>query len=247
MKFIYPLILGALLSACAHHRDPMLETEVVPMRPIKVADVREERDGVRAPENVKGYPVGRYIDPNNDKVMHERHTVYRVEQEPDWNLRPSEPYELPLGPSIAVSDPATMNSPYAADLENQLSQQQAYNATMAQENDTMKQMFEDLKASQSAETEALKQENKDLRSQLQETSKVLKELRNQIQSMPQAAAPEPAAPVPAPPPVQEKRGWFPIFGMLAAPYFDSLLSTGYIETSDAFAPGAFSLTSLAPP
>ncbi|MEK0445801.1 MAG: hypothetical protein RLZZ399_1122 [Verrucomicrobiota bacterium] len=34
------------------------------------------------------YPVARYIDPNHAGILHEAHTLYRVESQPHWNLRP---------------------------------------------------------------------------------------------------------------------------------------------------------------
>lgn len=34
------------------------------------------------------YPFSRYIDPNHSDILHEAHTVYRVERHPHWNLRP---------------------------------------------------------------------------------------------------------------------------------------------------------------
>jgi hypothetical protein len=43
------------------------------------------RDRLRTPEIVKAYPVGRYVDPTSDRVMHEKHTIYRVEEDAGWN------------------------------------------------------------------------------------------------------------------------------------------------------------------
>jgi hypothetical protein len=43
---------------------------------------------VRYPEEVRAYYFGRYIDPNDDMVMHERHVIYRVEENARWNLHP---------------------------------------------------------------------------------------------------------------------------------------------------------------
>ena len=43
-------------------------------------------NAVRYPELVRAYHFGRYVDPNNDLVMHERHEVYRVEQNTRWDL-----------------------------------------------------------------------------------------------------------------------------------------------------------------
>lgn len=43
---------------------------------------------VRYPEVVRAYHFGRYVDPDNDLVMHEQHVVYRVEDNTRWNLQP---------------------------------------------------------------------------------------------------------------------------------------------------------------
>lgn len=37
--------------------------------------------------NLRAYAIGRYVDPGR-RVMHEQHSVYRVEQRPAWNLIP---------------------------------------------------------------------------------------------------------------------------------------------------------------
>src|ERR1700722_1855565 len=43
---------------------------------------------VRDPDIVRTYHFGRYVDPNDDLVMHEQHLVYRVEENTRWNLHP---------------------------------------------------------------------------------------------------------------------------------------------------------------
>ena len=43
---------------------------------------------VRYPEIINAYHVGRYVDPNDDLVMHEQHAVYRVEENTRWNFHP---------------------------------------------------------------------------------------------------------------------------------------------------------------
>ncbi|MGA9450276.1 MAG: hypothetical protein WBW41_02915 [Verrucomicrobiia bacterium] len=43
---------------------------------------------IRYPEAVRAYYVGRYVDPNDDLVMHEQHVVYRVEENTRWNFHP---------------------------------------------------------------------------------------------------------------------------------------------------------------
>ncbi|MBU6409944.1 MAG: hypothetical protein KGR98_06115, partial [Verrucomicrobia bacterium] len=37
---------------------------------------------------VRAYHIGRYVDPNDDLVMHEQHVVYRVEENTRWNFHP---------------------------------------------------------------------------------------------------------------------------------------------------------------
>jgi small-conductance mechanosensitive channel len=39
---------------------------------------------VRENEMVKVYGINRYVDPSDQRVLHERHAIYRLEQEPRW-------------------------------------------------------------------------------------------------------------------------------------------------------------------
>jgi hypothetical protein len=77
MKIFY-LIALLFLSACA--TAPKLTLRP---RPPSSTDV----GGVRYPEVLHAYHVGRYVDPDDDSLMHEQHVVYRVEQNPRWDLR----------------------------------------------------------------------------------------------------------------------------------------------------------------
>lgn len=43
---------------------------------------------VRAPEVVKTYTIGAYVDPNDPTLRHEAHTVQRIEAAAYWDLRP---------------------------------------------------------------------------------------------------------------------------------------------------------------
>ena len=71
---------------------------------------------VRVGETLKSYPIGRYVDPNDPNVMHEAHVVYRKEAGTSWNLNPNAPTVVPLGPVLAVADPAKTPSPLPAEL-----------------------------------------------------------------------------------------------------------------------------------
>ena len=56
---------------------------------------------VRFPEVVKAYGVNRYVDPNDSRIMHERHVVYRVEQEKNWNLQTEADKQILVGPVLS--------------------------------------------------------------------------------------------------------------------------------------------------
>lgn len=79
MKSFY-LIPLLFLSACS--TSPKLTLRPQPSSPV-------ENASVRYPEVVHAYHFGRYVDPGDDFVMHEQHTVFRVEENTQWDLHPS--------------------------------------------------------------------------------------------------------------------------------------------------------------
>lgn len=79
MKML-PLIPVLLLTACS--ATPKLR--VRPQMPPPVSD----EAGLRHPEVLHAYQVGRYADPDDEALMHEHHAVYRVEESARWDLRP---------------------------------------------------------------------------------------------------------------------------------------------------------------
>jgi hypothetical protein len=59
--------------------------------------------GLREAESVKVYGVNRYVDPTDSRIMHERHAIYRLEQQPAWISRvPKYPNEVILGPIVGL-------------------------------------------------------------------------------------------------------------------------------------------------
>jgi hypothetical protein len=80
MKLFYfiPLL---FLSACT-------TTPKLALRP-QQPPPSTENSTIRYPEVVRAYHFGRYVDPNDDLVMHEEHTVYRVEENTRWDLHPA--------------------------------------------------------------------------------------------------------------------------------------------------------------
>lgn len=176
MKIPVALILVSLCSACA----PREEAKPKRSAPVaKSSSARAKSCGVRTPETIKAYPVGRYRDPSNPDVMHERHTVYRREEAADWNLVPDAPYALPLGPVTARSTPSA--SYYVtADREQMNAQQRAYAAALLEQNRALKKRLE-VSDQGSERVPALEREIEQLKRQLD-------------------AASDPTPPIPASPP-----------------------------------------------
>ena len=81
-------------------------------------------NNIRYAENVKAYPVGRYIDPNNPNVMHERHEIYRVESTAKWNLHPNPPVTIPIGPIVKIRSSAKTPLRTDEELTAELARQQ---------------------------------------------------------------------------------------------------------------------------
>ncbi len=109
----YYLIPLLFLSACS--TAPKLTLR--PQQPPPAAD----NSAVRYPEVVRAYHFGRYVDPNDDLVMHEQHVVYRVEENTRWNFHPG-----PVGgnvPALPARDaafaPAPVNDAILAEVNSQ--------------------------------------------------------------------------------------------------------------------------------
>lgn len=102
---LIPLV---LLSACSTSRSPKL-TVRSQEPPAAMGD-----SVVRYPEVFRAYHIGRYSDPNNSLVMHEHHTVYRVEAHSRWNLHPSSDCAAVLE-LLTTSTNAAFSSPPLSD------------------------------------------------------------------------------------------------------------------------------------
>ena len=108
----YYLIPLLFLSACS-------TTPKLTLRPQQAPAT--SADGIRYPEVLHAYHIGRYADPNDDLIMHEQHTVYRVEENTRWNFHPG-PVDgnLPtLPPRDAAFAPAPVNDAILAEVNSQ--------------------------------------------------------------------------------------------------------------------------------
>jgi hypothetical protein len=111
MKMFY-LIPLFFLSACSTAPKLALHPQQSPPM---------DNAAVRYPEVVRAYHVGRYIDPNDDLVMHEQHAIYRVEENTRWNFHPG-PVDgnlLVPPPRDAAFVPAPVNDAILAEVNSQ--------------------------------------------------------------------------------------------------------------------------------
>ena len=109
MKTIYLLPL-LLLSACS--------TPKLALRPLPPPSAAGN-SAVRYPEVIRAYHVGRYAEPNDDLVMHEQHTVFRIEQNTRWDLHPGSGGGSAIIPRDAAFSPVPVNDDILAEVNSQ--------------------------------------------------------------------------------------------------------------------------------
>jgi len=139
------LLLCAAVALCAGCESLQKKTVVAapPPAPVAVAPVvgteldQANVEHVRAGETLKSYPVGRYADPTDPDVMHEAHVVYRKEAGASWNLNPNAPTVVPLGPVLAIADPAKTPNPLPAELEQKIAEQNQLMASLIEQNEAL--------------------------------------------------------------------------------------------------------------
>lgn len=95
--FLIPLL---FLAACSTTKPPALALRPEPPPP------QTDNSAIRYPEAIRAYHIGRYVDPNNDLVMHEQHVLYRIEENPRWDLHPATIHPGPTSGSVPEPLPA---------------------------------------------------------------------------------------------------------------------------------------------
>lgn len=143
IKLLIPIVVMVLCAGCETTPNKMAVIPPPPPTPPAVAPVsgtdldQGNTEKVRVSETLKSYPVGRYVDPIDSNVMHEAHVVYRKESGSSWNLNPNAPTVVPLGPVLAVADPAKTPSPLPAELEQKMAEQNQLVASLIEQNDAL--------------------------------------------------------------------------------------------------------------
>ena len=127
-------------------------TEVVtappspPSQPIQVSGTELDpynMSKIRSSEAVHAYYLGPYIDPRDSRIRHDGHRITRIEQEPEWNLTPSAPTAVPLGPVVAIADPAKQVAPLSAELESKIAQANTLIAALIEQNDKLQSQLQE--------------------------------------------------------------------------------------------------------
>jgi hypothetical protein len=129
MKYLsLPLIL-VVLVACQSKQTVML----APSRAGQTVTAGKSRSAgstpvpvvgsLRQSEMVKVYGINRYVDAVDARVMHERHAVYRLEQQPAWVTRsPRNQEEVILGPIVGLRKPEYAPEPMPGETAREIIQ-----------------------------------------------------------------------------------------------------------------------------
>lgn len=180
MKRILIFVPLVFLSSCANEKPVIVKMPpAVSGMTLTTADM----ESVRYSENMKAYPVGRYIDPNDGLVMHEAHTIYRVETTAKWNLHPDvypyAPGNLPGGPVVGIIDPAHRDSPTTPEIIAEVDRQKAATQALIAQSQRMNQALNQLSKILPT-TSQVAEENAQLKARTLATERRLEILENQF-------------------------------------------------------------------
>jgi len=181
MKSLIISLSLVFLTSCASK-----PSGTIAVRPLPAANMPEEKAlSIRYPEASRAYQIGRYVDPNNPFVMHETHTLYRVEETSRWNLHPG-PQCDPLPVQLkTLSHAALVPTPFNEEVIAELNRQKEITQKVTSEADRLTAVLQQLGASL-AESKGVAKENLTLKQQVisaeQRISALEIELRRQQQT-----------------------------------------------------------------
>lgn len=139
LVFTLAAMCAALLSGCAlfkRKQPPPVQTIAAsPVSGTELDPANTEK--LRHGETMRAYPIGRYVDPRDPNLMHEAHIVYRKENPAAWNLTPHAPTVVPLGPVLALADPAEKTQLLPAEVEQKMAAQNRLMAALIEQNETL--------------------------------------------------------------------------------------------------------------
>jgi len=192
MKFVLLIPLSFLFASCATRHATVVR--VTPHAVPGTTLPSEGMESVRYAENIRAYPLGRYIDPNNSRIMHEGHTLYRVESTSKWNLHPNRPVAVPIGPVTRIRDSARSAGPLSDELTVELNRQKEATKAVIQGGQIISQKLDQVSASVQ-QTRQMAAQNAQLQQEVDTTKQRLNALEEELrrkQRAERATAPVPA-------------------------------------------------------
>lgn len=196
-------IVAIMMSAgCATKKDQ----EIPPPQDSKDVDVYIEEipfgstADVRTGDVVKAYPIARYVDPADKRMMHERHVLYRLERPSRWRLKtPAGRNDaVLLGPVAGVRAPYYKPSPLSSEVARELRKQEEKSRQIMQTAENLKrqayyeielarQQYTEAQNLLSAQATATSQARKDAK----EAAKRIEELEERIKDLEEKPVPTP--------------------------------------------------------
>ena len=136
------------LAGCASQPRVVVVHEPDPEQPPTHIPLTSEAN-VRIPGVTKAYPVARYVDPSNPRIMHERHVIYRREEDDRWRLAANARQQILIGNLESDSRQERRAAPYAQELPNLIRKNQqearALNKTIQSQNEQTAALTESIR------------------------------------------------------------------------------------------------------
>lgn len=158
--------------------------------------------GARVPERIKAYAVGRYVDPANPDVMHERHVIYRREATPMWNTWYEPRASVIVGPVAGPGDRDFAPGLLQPELALELVRQRQINRDLQAQTARVIEAGSSLDARASEVTSYIADLEETIRLQDNAIKVLQRQLRGYVDdgsgAVPPSADPAPADPAPAP-------------------------------------------------
>ena len=176
MKSLVISLSLVFLTSCASK-----PSGTIAVRPLPAANMPEEKAlSIRYPEASRAYHIGRYVDPNNPFVMHETHTLYRVEETSRWNLHPG-PQCDPLPVQLkTLPHAALVSTPFNEEVIAELNRQKEITQKVTSEADRL--------GASLAESKGVAKENLTLKQQVISAEQRISALEIELRRQQQATA-----------------------------------------------------------
>lgn len=186
MKYL-TLIPLVFVTSCASHPTRHVFMSVPPPPAV------EPIEGVRYPDLVRAYHVGRSVDPNHPDEMQEAHTVFRVEAQSRWNRHPGRLPLAPLVPGAALKNAAFSPAPVNDAIVAELNRQKAIMQTIIAQHTKLTESLQQLGAAL-VEAKSVAQGERVLREQLNGALKRLDLLQAEMKRLQAEQVPTNALP-----------------------------------------------------